>query len=49
MVPYLGFPRKRSNSADFLGPQGVDDRAFAHIGVSNESHADLFLISVELW
>lgn len=42
--PHLGLPSEGRHIADLLGAQRVDDGALAHIGVPNESHADLLLI-----
>lgn len=45
---HLGFSGDGRHVADFLGAQRVDDGTLAHVGVTDEAHADLFLVRVEL-
>lgn len=45
---HLGLPGDGGHVADLFGAQGVDYGALAHVGVTDEPHADLLLIAMEL-
>src|SRR5690606_14210061 len=47
VLPDLSLSRNRSDSADLLGAEGVDDGGFAGVGVSDQSDGDLLPIGVE--
>mmetsp|Transcript_5080 Transcript_5080/g.8734 ORF Transcript_5080/g.8734 Transcript_5080/m.8734 type:complete len:202 (-) Transcript_5080:901-1506(-) len=47
VLPNLGLPGNRSDFADFLGAEGVDDGALAHVGVAHKAHGNVLLVLVE--
>jgi hypothetical protein len=46
-LPDLSLSRNRSDSADLLGAEGVDDGRLAGVGVPDQSDGDLLPVGVE--
>jgi hypothetical protein len=48
ILPDFGLARNRSDIADLLSFDGIDDAAFADIGVANEANRNLLLVGHEI-